>query len=80
MKSIVFVVGLAVLAAIFLVTSFTVDPLFAVSGCCKKRNSYQASWTKIGKNFAACKKLNTKKDGDDVFDESGLYWWDQKCQ
>jgi len=79
MKSIVFVVGLAVLAAIFLVTGFTVDPLFAVSGCCKERNSYQARWAKNGKNFAACKRLN-KKDGDDVFDESGLYWWDQKCQ
>lgn len=79
MKRIVFVVVLAVLVAIFLVTGFTGDPLLAVSGCCKARKSYKGSWAKNGKNFAACKRLN-KNDGDDVFEKSGLYWWDQKCQ
>ena len=79
MKKSIFVVGLAVLVAIFFVVGFTNDPLFAVSGCCKERKSYKVGWSKNGKSFADCKKLN-KKDGDDVFDKSGLYWWDQKCR
>ena len=80
MKSIFFVVGLAMLAAVYLVTGFAVDPLFAVSGCCKSRRSYQESWTSNKMNFSTCKRLNDEKDGDDVFRKSGLYWWDQKCQ
>jgi hypothetical protein len=79
MKNTIFVVGLAVLVAIFFVVGFTSNPLFAVSGCCKERKSYKGGWSKNGKSFAACKKLNNK-DRDDVFDESGLYWWDQKCR
>ena len=80
MKGTVFVVGLAVLAAIYLVTGFAVDPLFAVSGCCKSRTSYRDSWTPNGMNFSTCKSINDAKDRDDVFRNSGLYWWDQKCQ
>jgi len=80
MKNIFFVVGLAVLAAVYLVTGFAVDPLFAVSGCCKSRRSYQESWTRNGLNFSACKRQNDSNDRDDVFRQSGLYWWDQRCQ
>jgi hypothetical protein len=80
MKGTVFIVGLAVLAAIYLVIGFADDPLFALSGCCKSRTSYRDSWTPNGMNFSTCKSINDAKDRDDVFRNSGLYWWDQKCQ
>ena len=80
MKRNVFALGLVVLAAIYFVTNFAVDPLFAVSGCCKSRSSYRDSWTPNGKSFSACKSQNDAIDKDDIFRNSGLYWWDQKCQ
>ncbi len=54
----------------------------AVAGCCKERESYGASWHKsdLGTDFAKCKERNQSKDGDNVFDERGLVWWDVRCQ
>lgn len=54
--------------------------LYAQSGCCKTRNALNAPWRKaLDLTFAACRQLNEKRDGDDVFAESGLVWWDRQC-
>jgi hypothetical protein len=56
------------------------NPLFAQSGCCKIRSSVTAQWSKaLDRTFPACRQLNAK-DGDDVFAESGLVWWDRQCR
>ncbi len=78
-KNVLLIIGLSLLAAIFLLTATSGDRLLAVSGCCKERSSYKGRWFKNEMPFAKCKKQNGK-DGDDVFEKSGLYWWDQKCQ
>ena len=78
MKKNILIIGLSLLAAIFLLTVTSGDRLLAVSGCCKERKSYKGKWFKNNMSFAGCKKQNSQ-DGDDVFDKSGLIWWDMKC-
>jgi hypothetical protein len=80
MRRIVSTLGLAALAFILLAIGFADNPLFAVSGCCKSRSAYKDSWAPNGMTFSICKRNNDEKDKDDVFRDSGLYWWDQKCQ
>jgi len=48
----------------------------AVSGCCKQKVG--DNWRQIGETFESCKRLN-KPDGDNVFEQSGNYWWDVSC-
>lgn len=79
MKKIILIVGLSLLATIFLLTVTSGDRPLAVSGCCKERSSYNVKWFKNKMPFAKCKKQN-RKDGDDVFEKSGLIWWDMKCR
>ena len=54
--------------------------VFAQSGCCKERSSYDGRWGRNGRSYEDCKALNDKKDGDNVLDERGLVWWDARCQ
>jgi hypothetical protein len=48
----------------------------AVSGACKERASYNGTWGRNGMTLEQCKAHNQRKDGDDVFTERGLVWWD----
>lgn len=56
-------------------------PLLAQSGCCKTRSAPNAAWTKrLDLDFAACRAENQQRDkGDNLFEPTGLVWWDQKC-
>jgi hypothetical protein len=57
------------------------NPLSAQSGCCKTRNAPNAQWRKaLDLTFAACRQANEQRDGDDVFAQSGLVWWDRQCR
>ena len=77
---------LLVLSFLLLVTGFWAalpcgNVLFAVSGCCKLRDSYNARWRiDKGMTFEACKADNDRKDKDDVFEPSGFVWWDVQCR
>jgi hypothetical protein len=51
----------------------------AVDGCCKQRPSYQGNWYKNGLSYAKCKQQN-ERDRDNIFDQSGLIWWDMRCR
>ena len=50
----------------------------ALTGACKVRDSSAAVWSSNGMAFEACKALNQQRDGDNVFDERGLVWWNVK--
>lgn len=52
--------------------------MVAKSGCCKVRNSPQHPWAKIHNNFEQCKVSNSD-DGDNIYQSTGLYWWDRSC-
>ncbi len=78
MKGILAILGFLLIAALLLSFQGS-NKLYAVSGCCKYRTSYKASWERNGKNFKACKSLN-KKDKDNVYDQRGLVWWDSECR
>ena len=80
MKKMLLVFGFLLFTAAFLVTFPCGSQLFAQSGCCKERDSYRVQWYPNRKNFKDCEDLNRDKDGDNVFDEGGLVWWDSKCQ
>jgi hypothetical protein len=80
MKSIIFVVGLTVVLAIIIGFGLSIDYTFAVSGCCMQRKSYTQNWTRNRMDFVTCKRNNDKIDRDDVFNRSGLYWWDLSCK
>lgn len=57
------------------------SPLSAQSGCCKTRGAPNAAWRKaLDLTFGACRQLNQQRDGDDVFAETGLVWWDRQCR
>ena len=79
MKKIILIIGFSLLAATFLLIANTGSNLFAISGCCKQRESFQKNWYRNGVDFETCRDFN-KRDGDDVFNESGLFWWDIGCQ
>ena len=54
---------------------------FAVTGCCKARESYWKPWYEINITFKDCEDLNQEvEDGDNVFEESGQVWWDVVCE
>jgi hypothetical protein len=80
MKRVFLIVGFSLGAAAFSLTLPHPDQLFAVTGCCKARGSYWASWYKNKKNFKDCEDLNQEIDWDDVFEESGQIWWDVICE
>jgi hypothetical protein len=57
------------------------NPLMAQAGCCKMRSAGNAPWTKRPDlTLAACREQNTQKDKDDLFEASGLVWWDRACR
>jgi hypothetical protein len=50
------------------------------AGCCKERDALSSrNWRKNGLNLQNCTRLNDKRDGDNVFQPTGLVWWDEKC-
>lgn len=50
-----------------------------ISGACKERDSYDAQWRFNGRSFEECKADNQRRDGDNVFDQRGLVWWDSRA-
>ncbi len=80
MKRVLLIIGFSLGAAAFSLTLLHPDQLFAVTGCCKARGSYWASWYKYKVKFTDCDELNQEIDGDNVFDESGQVWWDVVCE
>lgn len=52
--------------------------MVAKSGCCKERRSPQHPWAKIHSDFAQCETGNNN-DGDNIYQSTGLYWWDRSC-
>ncbi|MFQ5853641.1 MAG: hypothetical protein ACE5JU_24035 [Candidatus Binatia bacterium] len=79
MKKILLVFGFLLLAAAFSLTLPCTNQLFALSGCCMQRSSYGAQWSPNGLSFMACRQLNQSSDGDNVFDQRGLVWWNVNC-
>lgn len=80
MKKIIVVFSLFLLMAFLFFMLAPNNELFAVSGCCKQRDSYRARWYPNGMDFKRCETENQKQDGDNIFDEQGLLWWDVNCQ
>lgn len=48
----------------------------AMAGTCKERGSSTAAWQTNNRTFEQCKATNQQRDGDNVFDQQGLVWWD----
>ncbi len=50
------------------------------AGCCKVRDALSSrNWRPNGLSLQNCTKLNEKRDGDNVFQPTGLVWWDKQC-
>jgi hypothetical protein len=50
-------------------------------GCCKQRSSVNTGWQKNGLIFRDCDQANRRMDGgDNIFDPTGLIWWDSFCR
>ncbi|MEJ2429995.1 MAG: hypothetical protein P8075_13930 [Deltaproteobacteria bacterium] len=79
MRKIIFVFGLLLLATTFLIGLPAHYQAYALSGCCKQRDSYRSRWYKNGMSFDECRKSN-ERDKDELFDESGFFWWDVECR
>ncbi len=79
MKGILTILGFLLIAALLLSFQGS-NKLYAVSGCCKERNSYDAGWRPNGMNFKQCETRNQSCDGDNVFRQRGLVWWDAQCK
>jgi len=48
----------------------------AMAGTCKEREASTAAWQPNKQTFEQCKARNQQRDGDNVFDQQGLVWWD----
>lgn len=48
----------------------------AMDGSCKEREAATAAWQPNKQTFEQCKARNQQRDGDNVFDQQGLVWWD----
>jgi len=68
-----------VFAAVMPIGTPGARPAVALSGCCKERGSYSSPWGRNGAGFEGCEQQNRQKDGDNVYDERGLVWWDARC-
>ena len=79
MKMPVLVLGGVVAIALFSTTLPCGNRVLAISGCCKERQTLNQPWRTNGKNLNQCKAQN-EIDRDNVFDMSGLVWWDAKCR
>ncbi len=55
------------------------DSAYAISGCCKERNSSDDAWSDKGKSFKRCEATNEKLDKDEIFESTGKVWWDLAC-
>ena len=57
-----------------------VPALAQQGGCCKERDSLSSrAWRQNGLNFENCRRLNDKRDGDNVAQPTGFIWWDARC-
>lgn len=56
-------------------------PAFAQGqGCCKERDALSSrAWRPNGLSFDNCRRLNDKRDGDNVNQPAGFVWWDARC-
>jgi len=55
------------------------NPLMAQAGCCKMRPALNAPGPSARTDLAACREQNAQKDKDDLFEPTGLVWWDRAC-
>lgn len=79
MKKLILVFSVFPLIAVLFFKLASNNELFAVSGCCKQRNSYTEEWIRKDLNFKECEAENRRQDGDNVFIKEGLVWWDTRC-
>ena len=81
MKKLVLILGVVLVASLFSAPLLCDKQALAISGCCKERASLNSDWRKQpGISINQCKRINKDKDGDNVFDASGLVWWDVNCR
>ena len=81
MRWIVLVGGLFLAAFALLLLPPCSNPLMAQAGCCKMRPALNAPWIKRpDMTLAACREQNAQKDRDDLFEPTGLVWWDRACR
>ena len=49
-------------------------------GCCKAWDPYGRDWQVLyGYDYDTCTVENSRRDGDDVNQQSGEIWWDTYC-
>ncbi len=80
MKRVLVILAFLIIAASLPMMIPCDNKIYAVSGCCKERNSYDAGWRPNGMNFKQCETRNQSRDGDNVFRQRGLVWWDAQCK
>ncbi len=80
MRKILFLIALVPVVFAFLtIISFNDQP-FAGGGCCMERDNLRTSdWYENGLSFRKCQDLNRRKDGDDLYERKGYFYWDENC-
>lgn len=79
MKKILLLIGFLLLTVAVFLTFPCHQRVFAVDGCCKRRDSLKSAWYRVPMSFDQCKQSNDQTDRDNVFDQRGLVWWDSSC-
>ncbi len=78
MKKSIIIFGMVFLLVSVWATFESGNQAFAISGCCKKRESANSPWHKFGTDLEQC-KVENRKDDDNLLKTSGLVWWDMAC-
>jgi hypothetical protein len=74
-------IGIGALGALALSAISPCSRPLAQSGCCKERSTITSRWNRrLDLNFTDCRNLNQQRDrGDNIFEQTGLIWWDRGC-
>lgn len=72
----------AILLLLFALSNIVliVDQPLAGGGCCMERDDLSVnSWYDNGLSLQKCRDLNRRKDGDNLYQESGYIYWNRNC-
>jgi hypothetical protein len=83
---VVLVFAAALVAVAFIVVGFSMLPFsgdksLGAEGCCMSRECPDdtCTWYVHSASYEKCQELNEQADGDNVVEESGVFWWSSSC-
>lgn len=80
MKKILLLLAILLLLSVFPGLFSSNNRPAAQGGCCMQRRTLSSpNWYNNGLDYRRCRDLNRKRDGDDLYQKTGLIYWEFNC-